>query len=79
MSRDDQADTRRGAGGPHNRASYLVEMEELTEPNTIAQENAAGYTVGPNAPIGGKIPRSYTIGSRGGPIITQIEEQDSNG
>ena len=76
MSRDDQSDTRRNEGGPAMRDSFMIDMEELMEPNTIAMEVAAKQVVGPNAPVGGNVPPTYTIGSRGGVIQTVSEDTD---
>ena len=54
----------------------MIDMEELMEPNTIAMEVAAKQVVGPNAPVGGNVPPTYTIGSRGGVIQTVSEDTD---
>lgn len=73
MSRDSQSDTRRNEGGPANRDSFMIDMEELMEPNTLGQEIQARSVVGPNAPVGGTMP-VYTIGSRGGiPLANQAD------
>ena len=46
------------------------------EPNTIAMEVDAKTVVGPNAAVGGNVPPTYTIGSRGGVIQTVSEDTD---
>lgn len=53
----------------------MRDMEELMEPNTVGDEIAAGYTVGPNAPTPGH-PDSYIVGTRGGPLREYGEEPD---
>lgn len=72
--RERASDNRRN--GAADRASFMSDNDDLMEFNTIGDEIAAGYTVGPNAPCGGS-PTSYVVGTRGGPLRANgVEEPD---
>ena len=74
MARDDQVDSDRSMRPP--RESFMVEMDELMEPNMVGDEIAKRQVVGPNAPLG-PVTLSYTVGGRGGPTIPLgVDEPD---